>query len=269
MLDYRDTDPDGGADAIVFLHGLLVGPELWDPVVQRLERRCVVVRMPLGCHATPLPEDADRTPQGVAAMVAELITHLGLRDVTLVGNDSGGAIAQLVAADHGERVGRLVLTNCDLYEDFPPRMFHPILWAARVPGGLFALVWPVGAIPRMRRLPIAYGLLTKRPAPHRALEEKWLRAYLKGPRGVRRDTAAIVRAVRPQITIDVAERLKAFPGPVLFAWAPEDRAFKIGQAERLAAALPDARIETIEDSFTFVSLDQPERTAELIATFAG
>ncbi len=269
MLDYRDTDPGGGADAVVLLHGLLVGPELWDGVVDRLDRRCIVPVLPLGCHPTPLPAGADRTPAGVAAMVADLLEHLDLRDVTLVGNDSGGALAQLVAADHGERVGRLVLTPCDLYEDFPPRMFHPLVWAARIPGGLFAAVWPLGIVPRLRRLPIAFGLLTKRPAPHRALEDRWLRAYLKGPRGVRRDTAAIVRAVRPQITIDVAERLEAFPGPVLLAWAPEDRAFRLSQAERLAAALPDARIETIEDSFTFVSLDQPTRTAELIATFAG
>src|SRR4051794_2547334 len=104
MLDYRDTDPGGDPAAVVLLHGLLVGPELWDGVVERLGRRCVVPVMPLGCHAPPLPDGAARTPAGVAAMVAELIAHLDLRDVTLVGNDSGGAIAQLVAADHGERI---------------------------------------------------------------------------------------------------------------------------------------------------------------------
>ena len=54
---------------------------------------------------------------------------------------------------------------------------------------------------------------------------------------------------------------------MLVAWAPEDRFFKLRYAERLAAEIPGARLERIEDSLTFVPVDQPERTAELIADF--
>ncbi|MEA2125682.1 MAG: hypothetical protein QOI80_2464 [Solirubrobacteraceae bacterium] len=269
MLTYRDTDPGGGPDAVVLLHGLLVDGGLWDGVVERLDRRCVVPELPLGCHPAPLAAGAERTAPGLARMVAELLDHLDLRDVTLVGNDTGGAIAQLVAADHGERVGRLVLTPCDTYEDFLPKIFRPLQWASRVPGGLTAAVMPLKPVPALRRLPFAFGRLIKRPAPHRAWVDRCLDAFLKGDRGVRRDAARFTAAIDPAVTLGVAERLRAFTRPVLLAWAPEDRSFRLANAERLAAALPDARIERIEDSYTFVSLDQPARTAELIAAFAG
>jgi pimeloyl-ACP methyl ester carboxylesterase len=270
MLSFRDTAPGGAPDAIVFLHGLLVDGGLWDGVVERLHgRRVVVVELPLGCHTVPLPEDADRTPAGVAAMVAEVLEHLDLRGVTLVGNDTGGAIAQLVAADHGERVGRLVLTPCDVYENFLPTIFRPLQWAARTPGGLTFALWQTRLVPAMRRLPFAFGRLMKRPAPHRAWVTRCLDAYLKGPAGVRRDAVAFTRAIDPAVTLGAAERLKRFTKPVLLAWAPEDKSFTLATAERLAADLPDARIERIEDSYTFTPLDQPERTAQLIATFAG
>lgn len=268
MLTYRDTQPGGPADALVFVHGFLVDGGLWDEVVERLpDRRCVVLEMPLGCHPEPLPDGADRTPAGIAAMVAEVLDHLDLRGVTLIGNDTGGAIAQLVAADHPERIGRLVLTPCDAYEDFLPKIFRPLQWAARVPGGLTLAVRPLRPIPKLRRLPFAFGRILKRPRPD--VEDRWLGKFLDGPRGVRGDAVAFGRAIDPQITLDVAGRLKRFDKPVLLAWAPEDRAFRIANAERLASDLPDARIETIEDSYTFTPLDQPQRTAELIDTFAG
>jgi pimeloyl-ACP methyl ester carboxylesterase len=269
VLEFRDTDPGGAADAVVLLHGLLVDGGLWDGVVERLDRRCVVPELPLGCHKQPLPADAERTAQGVARMVAELLEHLDLRDVTLVGNDTGGAIAQLVAADHGERVGRVVLTPCDTYDDFLPAIFRPLQWAARVPGGLTAALWQVRVVPPLRRLPFAFGRLIKRPAPHRAWIERCLDAFLKGDRGVRRDAARFTAAIDPRVTREVAERLKRFDKPVLVAWAPEDKSFKLANAERLVADLPNARLERIEDSYTFTPLDQPDRTAALISAFAA
>lgn len=270
MLDHRDTQPDGPTNAIVLLHGLLVDGRLWDGVVAGLgDRRCVVVELPLGAHRTPLPADAERTPAGVARMVAELLERLDLRDVTLVGNDTGGAIAQLVAADHGERVGRLVLTPCDTHENFLPSIFRPLQYAARVPGGLTFALWQTRLVPALRRLPFAFGRLIKRPAPHRALVDGWLDAYLRGDRGVRRDTVAFTNAIDPRITVAAAQRLAGFRKPVLLAFSPEDRLFTLAHAQRLAAELPDARIEAIEDSYSFTPLDQPQRTAELIATFAG
>ena len=95
----------------------------------------------------------------------------GLDDVLLVGNDTGGAIAQLVAAHHPERLGGLVLTNCDAYERFFPPLFRPLQYAARVPGGVDAIAASL-RIPAVRRLPIAYGKLAKRPID-RAITDAW------------------------------------------------------------------------------------------------
>ena len=269
MLEFRDTDPGGGADAVVLLHGLLVDGGLWDGVVERLDRRCIVPELPLGCHKQPLPPDAERTPQGVAKMVAELLEHLDLRDVTLVGNDTGGAIAQLVAADHGERVGRVVLTPCDTYDDFLPPIFRPLQWSAKVPGGLTAAVWQIKLVPPLRWLPFAFGRLIKHRDPHRPWVQRCIDAFCRGDRGVRRDAARFTAAIHPRITREVAERLKRFEKPVLIAWAPEDKSFKLANAERLAGDLPNARLERVEDSYTFTPLDQPARTAELISAFAA
>jgi pimeloyl-ACP methyl ester carboxylesterase len=267
VLEFRDTDPGGAANAVVLLHGLLVDGGLWDEVVERLDHRCVVPELPLGCHKQPLPDDAQRTPQGVARMVADLLERLDLRDVTLVGNDTGGAIAQLVAADHGERVGRLVLTPCDTYDDFLPAIFRPLQWAARVPGGLTAMLWQVKVIPPLRWLPFGFGRLIKHRDAHRDWVQRCIDAFLDGGRDVRRDCARFTAAIDPRITREVAERLKGFDKPVLLAWAPEDKSFKLANAERLARDLPNARIERVEDSYTFTPRDQPARTAELIASF--
>ncbi|MFZ1154899.1 MAG: alpha/beta fold hydrolase, partial [Solirubrobacteraceae bacterium] len=83
----------------------------------------------------------------------------------------------------------------------------------------------------------------------------------------RREIAAILKGISNRYTLDAAKRFGEFTKPVLIAWAPEDRFFKLRYAERMASAFPNARLERIEDSLTFVSLDQPERTASLIATF--
>jgi pimeloyl-ACP methyl ester carboxylesterase len=110
----------GEGPAVVFVHGALVDGRLWEGVTERLAGRfqCVVRDLPLGSHAVPLPPEADRSVAGHARRIARLLEVLDLRDVTLVGNDTGGAICQLVAVNHPERLGRLVLTNSDPLEVF-------------------------------------------------------------------------------------------------------------------------------------------------------
>ena len=132
-IHYRDA---GEGPPVVFLHGLLVDGELWRKVTPLLQgdARCIVPDLPLGSHRIAMNADADLTPAGVARLVGDLLAALDLEDVTLVGNDTGGAISQLVALDHGERVGRLVLTNCDCFEVFPPKEFVPMVKAARGAG---------------------------------------------------------------------------------------------------------------------------------------
>jgi pimeloyl-ACP methyl ester carboxylesterase len=263
MLEYRET---GTGPTLVLLHGLLVSGSLWRAVVPRLEPdfRVVVPELPLGCHRAAMNRDADLTPPGVAQLVADFLAALDLTDVTLVGNDTGGAIAQIVAAHHPDRIGRLVLTPCDAYENFLPAMFKPLQWMARVPPLMNATLRGMRLRP-LRLAPLAFGWLMKRPDD--VLVKSWVDATLAN-KAARRDAMKLLRGVSKRYTLEAAERLRAFDKPVLLAWAPEDRFFKLRYAERLAGDIPNARLERIDDALSFVPVDQPARTAELIAAFA-
>lgn len=256
----------GSGRPLVFVHGLLVNGTLWRKVVPLLEDefRCIVPDLPLGAHRAPLADTSAASPPGVAALLARFLEELDLEDAVLVGNDTGGAICQIAAAHHPERIGALVLTPCDAYENFLPPMFRPLQALARIPGALTAALQGM-RLGALRRSPLGFGMLLNEPDP--AVLEGWARPALADA-GVRRDAALFLRRISRSQTLEAAERLRSFRKPVLLAWAPEDRIFRLADAERLAAELPDARLELVEGSRAFMPEDQPERLAELIAAFA-
>jgi pimeloyl-ACP methyl ester carboxylesterase len=259
---------EGTGPTVVFIHGALVDGRLWEPVVHRLRDRfrCVVPELPLGSHERAMPSGTDLSPPALAALVADILDRLDLHDVTLVGNDTGGAICQLVVTSRPERIGRLVLTDCDAFEDFPPAMVKPLVTAARIPGALRAGLEPMRAR-AIRRLPIAYGLLSKRPIPSEVTDGWVLRALRD--KGVMADLRQVLSGLDPKLLLDNAPRLTEFAKPVLIVWGREDRIFKLEHAHRLAAVFPDARVEELADAYAFVSWDQPDRVAQLIGDFAG
>ena len=263
-IRYLDTGGDG--PVILFVHGLLATGMLWAPVVPLLsgDARCIVPELPLGAHKTPMKPDAEMSPRSVARMLAELMEKLDLHGVTVVGNDTGGAICQLLVTEHPERVGRLVLTPCDAFEHFFPPAFKPMQWASRIPRGLSFTIRPA-RIRAIRNSPLGFGWLSKRGIPDEAIEDAFDTYF--GNRDVRRDTEKFVRAVSKKDTLAAAERLRDFDRPVLLAWAREDKFFKVRLAERLLERLPNGRLELIDDSYTFVSIDQPERLAQLVREF--
>jgi pimeloyl-ACP methyl ester carboxylesterase len=209
---------------------------------------------------------ADLSPPGLARIVADFAEALDLERVTLVGNDTGGAICQILATRHPERLGRLALTNCDAYDNFLPPAFRYLQLVARLPGGVAAMAQTM-RFDLLRRAPIAYGWLSKRPVPREVLDG-WT-APLAADSAIRRDTAKVLRGISKRYTLEAAELLRDFDRPVLLAWGREDRFFSPAYAERLAAAIPGARLVWIDDARTFVSEDQPERLAELLGEFAG
>jgi pimeloyl-ACP methyl ester carboxylesterase len=262
-VSYRES---GSGDPILFVHGFLNDAELWREVIPLLDGdfRCIAPTWPLGSHGAAMKPDADLSPPGLARTVADFMDALELEDVTLVGNDTGGAICQIVATRHPERIGRLVLTPCDAYDNFLPAMFKPLEMLARVPGA----IWGIGQSLRLkvvRHAPNGFGWLVK-SGPDAELTRAWVEPALKDA-GVRRDIAKILRGISERYTMEAAQRLADFDRPTLIAWAPEDRFFKFEHAERLAATIPNARLERIEDSYTYVSLDQPRRLANLISAF--
>ena len=252
-IHYAET---GAGRPVVFVHGYLMGGELWQRLASELA--------PLGSHQVALRRDADLSPTGLARLIADFLDALDLQDVTLVGNDTGGALCQLVVTRHPERIGRLVLTNCDAFENFPPRAFRPLIWAARA--RLLTALIQTMRLRLLQRAPLAYGWLSARPLPDAVLDE-WLAPFLQD-RGVRRDTRRAFAGMDPALLLDAAAALASFDRPVLIAWARDDRFFPLDHAHRLAAILPDARVEEIADARTFVSWDQPERLADLVADFA-
>jgi pimeloyl-ACP methyl ester carboxylesterase len=260
-IRYREA---GEGKPVVFVHGYLVDGRLWDGVVDRLSDRCrcIAPDWPIGSQRTAMKPEADLSPYGIAAIVASLLDALDLEDVTIVGNDSGGAMSQVLVTRHPERIGRLVLTNCDTHENFPPGPFKALVPLAKLPGGMAVLGLPfrIGAVARAAFKPFA-----KTPIPA-DLITSWMEPGLHDP-GVKRDLRKVTVGMNKRYTLEAARKLSESDLPVLFTWAPEDRVFPLKFAQRLASEVPNARIVQIPDSRTFVPLDQPQRLTEEIAAF--
>ena len=257
----------GDGPPIVFVHGLLVNANLWRRVVAKLspDFRCIALDLPLGSHQLPMKQDADLSPLGMANLIADAIEALEIRDVTLVGNDTGGALCQLLVTSRPERIGRLVLTSCDYRDNFPPAMFEYFKFLPPL-APLVPLLFAPMRLRALRRLPFALGWLTKRPIERRA-EDSYVLPVL-ADKGVRADLNKMIRGVDKRLTNNAADHLKDFERPALIAWSREDRFFKLEHAEQLARDLPNARLEWIEGARTFSAEDQPNRLAELISGFA-
>ncbi|HTU77279.1 MAG TPA: alpha/beta hydrolase, partial [Solirubrobacteraceae bacterium] len=144
-IHYEQGGPSDGR-LVVFVHGYAMGSSLWRPLSQRLCAQgfaCIAPTWPLGAHSEPMREDADLTMEGQAAIVGELLDALELSDVVLVGNDTGGALAQILATTSPQRLGALVLTSCDAFEHFPPPILKPFIAAARSRPAFLAAVQPL------------------------------------------------------------------------------------------------------------------------------
>jgi pimeloyl-ACP methyl ester carboxylesterase len=261
---YRER---GAGPTIVFVHGLLVNGDLWRNVVPPLAEhfRCITPDWPLGSQEIALSPKTRLTAPLAAGMIADFLKELDLNDVTLVGNDTGGGLCQMVVTQHPERIGRLVLTSCDAFENFPPKALYPLMGAARVPGLPWALLQSMRFAP-LRRMPIAFGWLTKRPIPDEIVMDSYLGPSLRDS-AVRQDAVNLIKDISPKHTKRAAQKFGGFDKPVLIAWAKEDRIFPVSDARRLSQAFPNARLELIEDCYTFVSEDQPDKLAQLVTSF--
>ena len=266
-IHYEEAGPPDGR-AVLCVHGYLAGGDLWAALAERLAAqglRVVMPTWPMGAHREAMKPGADVTPAGVARTIAGFVEALGLTDVVLAGNDTGGAICQVVAARYPERIGALVLTNCDAFEEFPPKLFKPLVRAARIPGALRAGLAPL-RLKAVRRSPLGFGLLSHGDIDH--LARGWVAPTLRD-RAVFDDVRRFTAAIDPELTQEAARALSGFDKPVLLAWGTDDRFFPLTLARRLADAIPDARLETIDGARTFPMIDRPDRLAELVGEFVA
>ncbi len=262
-LEYRER---GSGPPVVFAHGAAVNGDLWRRVAPALAgaQRCIAVDLPLGGHRIPLKDDPDLSLYGAAEVLADFLEALSLQDATLVANDTGGAISQALVGHRPERVGRLVLTSCDAWENYPPKAVAYLKPTVRIA----PVFWLLAQSMRLRaaqRLPIAYGWGT-----HAPIEARIMDSYLDGLRtdaGVRRDFAALLRGARKADCVRASESVRGFDGPALVAWAADDKLFPRAHGERLAQLLPQGRFALVERSRTFVPEDNPGALVALLRDF--
>jgi pimeloyl-ACP methyl ester carboxylesterase len=262
-IEYREG---GSGPPVVFVHGVGVNGDLWRRVAPRLtgERWCIVPDLPFGSHSRPLRDDTDLSLPGMARILADFIEALGLEDVAVVANDTGGAVAQWLVGHHPERIAGLVLTSCDAFEKFPPTPQRYLEVAARWPALMWLVAWSA-QFRFVQRLPTAYGWATRR-----AIDRSVMRSYTEPVRtrpAVRRDLARLLLAVDTRYTFEAADALRSFDRPALVVWAADDRLFPLEHGRRLAELLPQGSFVTVPDSRTFIPEDQPERLASIVQDF--
>jgi pimeloyl-ACP methyl ester carboxylesterase len=264
-IEYADSGGDG--PVVVLLHGLMMDASLWDGPIAGLSpgHRCVAPTLPLGAHRYPMRDGADLSLPGIAGLVTEFLDRLDLRDVTLVGNDTGGALVQLLMRDGDPRVGRVVLVSCDAFDNFPPGLTGKMLVATgKLPAPVFGVLMQQMRLRAVRRLPIAFGWLTRRGD---AATARWMKPVLTSA-PIRRDAVRMLRAAGADsgFLIKAAEKLPEFGRPALVVWASEDRVMPPEHGRRLAGLL-GGRLVEVADSYTLIPLDQPDRLAAVISEF--
>jgi len=256
-IDYRVLGPDDSPHPpVLFVHGILVDHRLWLKAAEELARRgfrCILPNWPLGSHTIPVNEGSDLSPRGVATVIRDLIVALDLSDVTLVGNDTGGGLCQLTIDAYPDQVGRVVLTNCDAFEKFPPFPFDVVFALLRGPVSIKTLIATM-RVTALRHSPLGYGLLMAHPDP--ALTDSWLRPCRTDSR-ICRDLATLLRHVAVTDLTDVSTRLPRFTKPVTLVWGQADRCFTPSLGRRLAEVFPNSTLIEVPNAKTFVALDDP------------
>jgi len=260
-IEYTDT---GTGSTILFVHGVYVTGAVWNDVVAELGDgfRCVAPTWPLGAHSTPT-DGADLGAEAAARRIVHFMEVLDLTDVTVVANDTGGGLVLASLGDptqDASRIARLVLTNCDSYEHFPPGSFAQIVKVCRFS--------PVvgGGILRLLATGLGQSFFLKAVSKHPPTSERQREIFgaFASSGAARRDAVTVTGSLEPALTLRAAPAIEAFDRPVILPWGTDDKLFPLDHARRLRDAFPHATLIEIPDSSAFVMLDAPGRLAEAI-----
>ena len=263
-VSYRIVGPaESDQPPVLFVHGVLADSRLWDRVADQLAGRgyrCVLPDLPLGSHTIPLDQGATISPRALARIIRDLIVELDLADVTLVGCDTGGALCQFVIDEYPDLIARLVLTNCDAFDRFPPAPFKQVFALLRGPASIRPMLNGM-RLRALRHSPLGYGLLIRRRDA--ALTRSWIEPCRSDGR-ICRDLAALLRSIDPAELLDVSRRLPRFAKPVAIVWGQDDRSFTPRLGKRLADRFPNATYVPVPGARTFVALDEPDAVSSAI-----
>jgi pimeloyl-ACP methyl ester carboxylesterase len=262
-----EYDEAGSGPPVVLLHGLLMDHALWDRVLPLLPAGFRYIRpvLPLGAHRRAMNPGADLTLPGQVRLVADLLDALHLENATLVHSDWGGALF-LTARGLDHRLARQVILPCEAFGNFPPGLPGKLLvLAVRLPAGLQLAARQL-RIGWLRRLPLLYGQMARRPVPGELIR-RWTEPVLSDP-GIRRDLLAYCRGRFDEAElIRDTEALRRFQGDVLVLWSPDNRVMPAAHGHRLAALMPRARYAEIPGAYVLSMLDEPEAVAREMGTF--
>ncbi len=258
----------GSGAALLFVHGWGANGDLWTETATLLAagHRVIVPDLPWGSQRIPLREDADLSPLGAAAIVADLIGTLALEDLTVVANDAGGAVSQILVTEHPGLVSRLVLTNCDALEQFPPDDFKTLVKALKIPG-FSTLLHRTFGIRAVQRSKLGYGRLARNPIPDEILDS--FRRPSVEDKEIRRDSFKFASAIDPKYTLDAAAKASELDLPVLLVWGDADPFFTLDLGRRLERVFKDSRLVIVPGAYCFVPLDEPKRLAEEVEAFVA
>ena len=259
----------GRGPTLVFFAGALANHDLWRDVVIALEDRyrCITIDLPLGAHPWPLPTGADRSATSLARLLLDCLELLDVEDATVVANDTAGGLLLLsLATGHPalERVGGLVLTNCDNYDQFPPDALRKGAAVCR-------------ALPRLARALLRLQLRSssgrRKVASSVAasgLDDERAESFFGPARRDQRvadDLVAALAGLRPQLLLDAAEAIPRFDRPVLLIWGESCDFFPITAAQRLASEFPSATLVSVPGAKTWVPIDNPAAVADAMTKF--
>jgi len=263
----------GHGPVLVFFAGALANHGLWRDVIARLDDRyrCVTVDLPLGAHSRPLASGADRSAASLARLLPDCLELLDVSDATVVANDTAGGLLLLsLASGHPAlaRIGRLVLTNCESYDQFPPdALKRASAFARAFPGLATALVRL--QLRLQLRWPAAQRRFTASVSANGLDRDRAASVFTPGARDQRvaGDLVAAMAGFRPRLLLDAAAAIPGFGRPVLLVWGEECPFFPPAHARRLASDFPRATLVPVPGARTWVPVDNPAAVADAIAGF--
>ena len=261
VIDYTDS---GSGPVVVFVHGVYVTGAIWDHVIAELgdRVRSIAPTWPLGAHH-PVPEGVDVGAAAAVRRVVRLLEVLDLRDVTLVANDTGGGLVLSALGDPSlelGRVTRLVFTNCDSYEHFPPGQFRYVAQLCRISPALGRALLK-GLTTKLGQAVFLKAVCRRRldPPERSAVFGEFLTNSAS-----RRQAVTLTASLDPALTLAAAPEIKKFQGGVTVVWGTDDALFPLDHARRLAGDFPNSDLVVVPGSSTYVMLDAPNIVADAV-----
>jgi len=231
----------GAGPVALFVHGVLLNSHLWRHQLAQLSdiRRCIAIDL-LAHGDTEIAPGQDVSVTANAVMLREVLDTLGIEQADLVGNDSGGGIAQIFAATNPGRVRSLTLTDCDAHDNWPPEAFKPFL-AMAASGGLRSALDAMLADKSVYRSPEALGPAYEHP--ERVTDDD-IETYLQPlvcSEARTNDFQRFLAAFDARHTLAVEDRLRRLNAPTLIVWGTDDVYFDVKWSHWLAETIPGTR----------------------------